>query len=56
MKARQELPRFGVNTSRLSGNMKDDYSDFLSKNRGFNAKGLLSTTIIEEEDSSEAGV
>ena len=38
---------------RLDSSFKDEYSEW--SKRGLGTKGLLSTTILEEDDSSEAG-
>ena len=55
-KARQSLPRVGLRPIRLDAAPKDEYSDWLKQDRGpGRTKGLLSMTILEEEDSSEAG-
>ncbi|MCJ1403267.1 hypothetical protein MMC11_006490 [Xylographa trunciseda] len=54
-KTRQTLPKVGLKPMRLDAGLKEDYSDWLKQDKGFSTKGLLSTTILEEEDSSEAG-
>jgi len=41
---------------RPGGALKDEYAEWLSQDKGEGNKGLLSTTILEEEDSSEAGL
>ena len=54
--ARQSLPRVGLKPMRLQPASRDEYPDWLNQDRGpGRTKGLLSTTILEEEDSSEAG-
>ena len=54
--ARQSLLRVGLKPMRLDSARRDEYSDWLKQDRGpSRTKGLLSTTILEEEDSSEAG-
>ncbi|MCJ1382900.1 hypothetical protein MMC17_006013 [Xylographa soralifera] len=54
-KIRQTLPKVALRPMRLDTGLKEEYSDWLKKDKGFGTKGLLSTTILEEEDSSEAG-
>jgi len=54
-KMRQTLPKVGLKPMRLDTGLKEEYSDWLKQDKGFGTKGLLSTTILEEEDSSEAG-
>ena len=52
----EKLPRVGLKPMRLDSARRDEYSDWLKQDRGpSRTKGLLSTTILEEEDSSEAG-
>jgi hypothetical protein len=38
---------------RIDSALKREYADWLDKDRGRHRGGLLSTTIIEEDDSSE---
>lgn len=38
----------------FDGGLKEEYSDWLRQDKGQGKKGLLSTTILEAEDSSEA--
>ena len=40
---------------RLDSSFKDEHSEWSTQNRGLGTKGLLSTTILEEDDSSDAG-
>jgi len=54
-KIRQTLPKIGLKPTRLDTGLKEEYSDWLKQDKGFGTKGLLSTTILEEDDSSEAG-
>ena len=54
-KIRQTLPKIGLKPMRLDTGLKEKYSDWLKQDKGFGTKGLLSTTILEEDDSSEAG-
>ncbi|MCJ1434111.1 hypothetical protein MMC27_003477 [Xylographa pallens] len=54
-KIRQTLPKVGLKPKRLDTGVKEEYSKWLKQDKGFATKGLLSTTILEEEDSSEAG-
>ncbi|MCJ1388352.1 hypothetical protein MMC18_001198 [Xylographa bjoerkii] len=54
-KMRQTLPKVGLKPLRPDTVLKEEYSDWLKQDKGFGTKGLLSTTILEEEDSSEAG-
>ncbi|MCJ1282999.1 hypothetical protein MMC26_002326 [Xylographa opegraphella] len=54
-KLRQTLPKVGFKRIRLDSGVKEEYSDWRKPGKGFGIKGLLSTTILEEEDSSEAG-
>lgn len=39
--------------ARIDPSMKREYADWLDKDRGRRRDGLLSTTILEEDDSSE---
>ena len=53
--ARISMPRVDMRP-KIGGTLKDDNSEWLKqqdKNQAM--KGLLSTTILEEDDSSEAG-
>jgi len=52
---RRTLPKIGLKPMKLDTGLKEEYSDWLKQDKGFSTKGLLSTTILEEEDSSEAG-
>ena len=65
-KARQTLPRVGVDLKplRVDNALKDEYAEWLRREkspvisphlRSPGTRGLLSTTILEEDDSSEAG-
>ena len=38
---------------RFDGVLKEEYSDWIRQDKGRGKKGLLSTTILEEDDSSE---
>ncbi|MCJ1481847.1 hypothetical protein MMC06_002006 [Schaereria dolodes] len=40
---------------KAGGMLRDDYSEWSKHDKGLGVKGLLSTTILEEDDSSEAG-
>ena len=44
----------GLKSPQVDGALRDDYSDWLKQGRT-GTTGLLSTTILEEDDSSEAG-
>ena len=48
-------PRVGSKPMRLDTGMKEKYSDWLRQDKGFGTRSLLATTILEEEDGSEAG-
>ena len=53
-KVRMTMPLIGA-PSKIDGALKEEYSDWLRHGKGQGQKGLLSTTILEEDDSSEAG-
>ena len=53
-KAKMTMPLIEA-TPRVEGALKEEYSDWLRQEKGQGKKGLLSTTILEEDDSSEAG-
>ncbi|MCJ1247203.1 hypothetical protein MMC30_004417 [Trapelia coarctata] len=54
-KAKQSLPQIGLKPMRLDGAIKDEYAEWLKRDKSPGTKGPLFTTILEEEDSSEAG-
>ena len=54
-KARQSLPQVGIKPMKLDGALKDEYADWLRRDKSPSTRGPLFTTILEEEDSSEAG-
>ena len=55
-KAMQLLANVGGLRPMHDGSIREQHSERSKQNRGFGTKGLLSTTIIEEDDSSEAGL
>jgi len=54
-KPKQSLPQIGLKPMRLDGAIKDEYAEWLKRDKSPGTKGPLFTTILEEEDSSEAG-
>jgi len=54
-KARQSFPQTGLKPLRLDSALKDEYPDWLKRDKSPSTKRPLFTTILEEEDSSEAG-
>ncbi|KAI9721448.1 MAG: hypothetical protein M1812_002210 [Candelaria pacifica] len=53
--ARLETPMVKLKQSpRIDTSMNREYADWLEKDRGRRKNGLLSTTILEEDDDSEA--
>ena len=56
IRTNQTMPSVGLRSTRLDPSLKEEYPDWLKQDKGSTTKGLLSTTILEEEDSSEAGI
>ena len=54
-KTKQSLPQTGLKSMRLDGAIKDEYAEWLKRDKSPGIKSPLFTTILEEEDSSEAG-
>lgn len=53
-KVKLTMPVVGAPMKR-DGPLKEEYSDWFRQDKGPAKKGLLSTIILEEDDSSEAG-
>ena len=53
-KVKLTMPVVGAPMKR-DGPLKEEYSDWFRQDKGQAKKGLLSTIILEEDDSSEAG-
>ncbi|KAI9881353.1 MAG: hypothetical protein M1830_003360 [Pleopsidium flavum] len=51
-RAKLSIPRIGAQR-KIDRSLKTDYADWLGKDKGQGRKGLLSTTILEENDDSE---
>lgn len=54
-KTRHSLPQIGLKPLRLDSALKDEYPDWLKQDKSPSTKRPSFTTILEEEDSSEAG-
>lgn len=54
-KATRLLANVGRRQPMHDGSIREQHSEWSKQNRGLGTKGLLSTTIIEEDDSSETG-
>ena len=52
--AKMTMPLVGTRP-RLDGAPREEYSDWFRQDKGQGKKGLLSTTILEEDDSSDPG-
>ena len=53
-KTKTAMPRVGMQ-SRAGGAMTNEYAGWMRQDRAQGKRGLISTTILEEDDSSEAG-